>query len=118
VTRVEALPTAEDAGWMVAVDDGRPVLTFSVTHKRSWPMTLLSLVTLDSGGDWTTGVWKVWATTADGRQFMLKSAGSDSYARQVIQAYIAQLADVDVAEWARSKGFSQLAAHVERLRAA
>jgi hypothetical protein len=29
-----------------------------------------------------------------------------------------ELAGVDVVEWARSKGFSQLAAHVERLRAA
>ncbi len=100
---------------MSCVVDGRQVLSFSTTYERRWRELIVSLLTWNTSGGWSTGTWKVWATTNDGQVFMLKDAGDDSYARQVVQAYTGQLANLDAIDWAYSKWFTELAKHLEEL---
>ena len=109
------LLTGIGACCMVHMVDGQQVLSFSTTYERRWRELIVSLLTWDMGGGWSAGTWKVWATTEDGQLFMLKDAGDDAYARQVVQAYTGQLANLDAIDWAHSKGFTDLAKHLEQL---
>ncbi len=101
--------------FMILVVDGQQVLSFSTTYERRWGHLIMSLLTWPTGGGWSTGIWKVWATTEDGQLSILRDAGGDSYARQAVQAYTGQLANLDAIDWAYSKGFTALAKHLEQL---
>lgn len=77
--------------------------------------TLVSLLTFTMGGGWSSGYWRVDAVTDDGARFELKRVGSEADAARTIDAYRAQIRESGVGDWARSKGFGDLASHLESM---
>ncbi len=85
-------------------------ISFGVVRANGVRQTLTALITLDSAS------WEVWATTADSRRFMVKDLRSETNAREIAHAFTGQVREADAVEWARSKGFSALADHMQSLR--
>ena len=90
------------------------VVTFQAAKKRnaaSMVWSLLRVLVLRGGGS-----WEVWATTSDGRRFLLRDHLGESDASYITHAFEAQLREKGSPEqWARSKGFQALSMHLQRL---
>jgi hypothetical protein len=93
------------------VEPDEPAVTFDSEHRFSVLLTLVSLLGELSDG-WASGVWTVWAETPDGKRFELRRFDDQGSARQTIEAYQGQLRLTGPVEWAASKGFTDLAAHL------
>ena len=92
----------------------RPV-TLAVSYRfRLWVL-VLSVLGFGPRTTWTRGVWQIWATTPDGRRFLLKKFYDEDDARRAAEAFERQLTTEDPVRWARSKGSALLAAHLEEL---
>jgi len=90
-------------------------MTFDVVYERRVKEMLWSLLSVDTGGGWTSGVWQVWATASDGKRFLVKELLDDGTARYTVEAFEGQLREIDPVEWARSKGCDALADHLRQL---
>jgi hypothetical protein len=86
---------------------------FDLVRRHSIRQVLVTLLAV--GGDWSASEWSIWAVASDGRRFRVKDQLDEGTARYTVKAFEGQLALTTPREWARSKGFTELAAHLDRL---